>query len=161
MKRRNILDDARSAPSKESLEPHREAITLLRNKGYSWRDVAEFLAERGVNTDHTAVFRFVNRRGTMATVDPARPYNRVRKLVELLGGDMRWIAGGGPGGGKWKLAIGDKVTEVRIQDRSVNDLDRLYVAKVPNPKTWDDYDHDAPFLPDACWQFIRLFEREK
>lgn len=61
MKTEQILSDARSAPSKASLEAHREAILLLREKGYTWREISDFLAERGIHADHTKIYRFFNK----------------------------------------------------------------------------------------------------
>ncbi len=37
----------------------------------------------------------------------------------------------------------------------INDLDRLYVARVDNPKTWDDYERGAPLVEDAFWRLVR------
>ena len=48
---------AQSAPPKVDLQDYREAVVALREKGYSWREVADFLNERGVATDHTRLYR--------------------------------------------------------------------------------------------------------
>lgn len=56
-----LLRDALAAPDKGTLERHRQAILELRRKSYSWREIAEFLNQRGVTTDHTKVFRFITR----------------------------------------------------------------------------------------------------
>jgi tagatose-1,6-bisphosphate aldolase non-catalytic subunit AgaZ/GatZ len=61
-----ILKDALRAESHESLAEHRETIEVLRGKDYSWRDIAQFLVERGVETDHTKIFRFMKQRGRIA-----------------------------------------------------------------------------------------------
>src|SRR5688572_9861230 len=63
MKRQNVLRDAKSAPLKEGLEAHRQSILVLRDKGYTWREIATFLNERGVAADHTAVYRLIKGRG--------------------------------------------------------------------------------------------------
>ena len=55
--RDDILAEARAAPPKIRLEEYREAVEALRNKGYSWREIADFLTQRGVVTDHTRVYR--------------------------------------------------------------------------------------------------------
>ena len=52
-----ILDKALKAPAKSSLEEHLSTIRTLRRKKYSWREVADFLTEHGVPTDHSKVFR--------------------------------------------------------------------------------------------------------
>jgi hypothetical protein len=61
MTERDLLRDALAAPDKGKLERHRPAILELRRKSYSWREIAEFLNERGVTTDHTKVFRFITK----------------------------------------------------------------------------------------------------
>ena len=55
----DILNDAKSAKPRETLETYREAISVLREKGYSWREVADFLREHGVEADHTRLYRFM------------------------------------------------------------------------------------------------------
>ncbi len=61
MKLNNILEDAQSAPSKSSIEEHKEAILILRSKKFTWREIADFLVERGVQTDHTQVYRLISK----------------------------------------------------------------------------------------------------
>ncbi len=57
-----ILADAQAAPAKVQLEEYREVVETLRRKGYSWREVAEFLSQRGVATDHTRIYRHFGER---------------------------------------------------------------------------------------------------
>lgn len=57
MDKEQLLRDAQAAPAKPQLADHADAVRELRQKGYSWREVAEFLNERGVQTDHTRVYR--------------------------------------------------------------------------------------------------------
>ena len=57
MDSQQLLREALEAPIKVQLEDHREAVEALRAKGYSWREVADFLNERGVSTDHTRLYR--------------------------------------------------------------------------------------------------------
>ncbi len=54
-----LLNEALEKPAKESLATHAETIKTLREKNYSWRDIADFLNKNGVATDHTKVFRFM------------------------------------------------------------------------------------------------------
>lgn len=58
---KEVLKAAKSAPSKSPLNEHLETILTLRDKSYSWRDIAAFLTEHGVETDHSKIFRFVNK----------------------------------------------------------------------------------------------------
>jgi hypothetical protein len=55
----DLLAVARSAPPKDSLDAHLTAIVELRAKGYTWREIATFLTDNGVPTDHSKVFRLV------------------------------------------------------------------------------------------------------
>ena len=57
VRKKDILKEAKLAPDKRGLEAHRDAISVLRQKDYTWREIADFLNERGIETDHTKVFR--------------------------------------------------------------------------------------------------------
>ena len=57
MKAVELLAAAKAAPEKLNVEEYREVVLVLREKGYTWREVAEFLSERGVAIDHTRLFR--------------------------------------------------------------------------------------------------------
>ena len=65
---KEVLREAKAAPEAAGLEAHREAVLVLRRKGYSWRDIAAFLKVRGVATDHTKVFRLIKGRNAMTVV---------------------------------------------------------------------------------------------
>ncbi len=67
----SLLEDAKRAEPKQSLATQREAIQTLRDKDYTWREIAQFFNERGFDTDHTKLFRLMNRRErTPMTPDP-------------------------------------------------------------------------------------------
>jgi len=57
MDREELLAAAKAAPAKVRLEEYREVVQELRGKGFTWREVADFLTERGVPTDHSWVYR--------------------------------------------------------------------------------------------------------
>ncbi len=65
-----LLQDAKLAEPRESLREHQETIVTLRAKNYSWREIAEFLTKGGVETDHTKVFRFMQKRGSKKMKSP-------------------------------------------------------------------------------------------
>ncbi len=53
-----ILEAAENAQVKGvNLEEHIDAITVLRAKDYSWRDIAKFFNDKGINVDHTKISR--------------------------------------------------------------------------------------------------------
>jgi hypothetical protein len=84
----DILKAAQSAPSKDSLDAHLATIETLRDKGYTWREIAAFLTEHGVPTDHSKVFRLATKHErleseTAAFVVPAAAeYLRVLKTLD-------------------------------------------------------------------------------
>ena len=57
MNKDDILKAAQAAPSKANVEDYREIVVTLRDKGFTWRDIADFLKERGVEMDHTRLYR--------------------------------------------------------------------------------------------------------
>ena len=61
----NILDDAMKQPKKDTLLEHKSAIEVLREKGYTWREIAQFLTERGIETDHTKIYKLIQRSNKM------------------------------------------------------------------------------------------------
>lgn len=84
----DILEAAQNAPSKDSLEEHLPTIETLRGKGYTWREIAAFLTEHGVPTDHSKVFRLVTKHERLEsemaafTVPSADDYVRGLKALE-------------------------------------------------------------------------------
>jgi len=86
-----------------------------------------------------------------------RPYGQVRTLIESLGGRMKWMPGGGPGG-FWELTLGEYSTRVSLRDDRANALDRMYVPAVQNPQKIEDYppDSDAELVDDAPERLIQL-----
>lgn len=80
---KSILADAVGAPERADLAAHAEAIQTLRDKNWSWREIAEFLRERGVETDHTRLLRFMAKREIRWDVpDSGRYYDALRSLIE-------------------------------------------------------------------------------
>ena len=64
MDRDKILAAAKAAPNKVrlQLEEYREAVQELREKGFTWREIADFLNEQGLQTDYTRVYRTFGRK---------------------------------------------------------------------------------------------------
>lgn len=95
----------------------------------------------------------------MTTTDTIRPYEKVRALIERIGGSMTWRPMGS--GGDWVLDLYGKTAVVACRDQSVNPLDHFYVAKIATPRTWADYEPDAPLLEGAFWKLVDLVRSEK
>ena len=53
-----ILEIAKNADNKiTNIEEHMETIVLLRKKGFSWRDMADFFKNNGIEVEHTKLSR--------------------------------------------------------------------------------------------------------
>ena len=85
MNHEKILADAKAAPSKVILEEYREAVQELRQKGFTWREIADFLTERGVAIDHTRVYRMFEQQKKQRRTE-SRPVNIYR--ITYLGEQM-------------------------------------------------------------------------
>ena len=84
--------------------------------------------------------------------EPRRPYGQVQSLIESMGGNMKWLPGGG--GGSWELSLGEYTALVpvhSVENDPHNALDRLYVPAVSNPQKIGDYppDPDAELVDNA------------
>jgi hypothetical protein len=85
-------------------------------------------------------------------------YEKLQGFVKQIGGEITWHPMGR--GGDWHLNLHGKTAIVGCRDRTVNRLDHCYVPKVLSPKTWDDYDKDAPLAPDAFWKLVDIVHPE-
>ncbi len=88
-------------------------------------------------------------------------YEAVYRLIKTTApqGGMRWRSGGSGGGGVWVLKLKGKTAEVPVHGREKNRLDELYVPKVDDPRSWDDYDHAGTLKKDAPNRLLALFPR--
>ncbi len=53
----DLLEVAQREPDHLDLAEYREVIAKLRAKGFTFREIAEWLSERNVDADHNAVYR--------------------------------------------------------------------------------------------------------
>lgn len=92
---KQIIADAKKAPRKDSLDAYSEAISVLRDKGYSWRDISEFLAERGMQADHTKIYRHHTKtnkmKGKTMSVITSEQYQEGLKTVSLSDPQMEML----------------------------------------------------------------------
>jgi len=56
-----LLREAEEEPNYRDLSEYCPVIATLRGKGFSYREIAEWLSERGVELDHNAVYRLHTR----------------------------------------------------------------------------------------------------
>ena len=52
-----LFQQAEQEPDFRALSAYVDSIRMLRDKGFSYRDIAEWLSERGIEADHNAVYR--------------------------------------------------------------------------------------------------------
>jgi hypothetical protein len=87
----------------------------------------------------------------------SRAYGALRALVERLGGSMVYERGGYRHGA-WVIKLGEKSVIIEAGgDRSCPQLDRLYVPRVPAPRSWDDYSDEL--VPDAEARLLSMLGR--
>ena len=56
-----LLREAEEEPSYRDLREYVPVISTLRGKGFSYREISEWLCERGIDLDHNAVYRLYTR----------------------------------------------------------------------------------------------------
>src|SRR5436305_805177 len=52
-----LFREAEQEPDVRALSAYVDSIRMLRDKGFSYREIADWLSERGVDVDHNAVYR--------------------------------------------------------------------------------------------------------
>jgi hypothetical protein len=52
-----VFREAEQEPDFRTLSAYVDSIQTLRDKGFSYREIAKWLSERGVEADHNAVYR--------------------------------------------------------------------------------------------------------
>ena len=52
-----LFREAEQEPDFRTLSAYVDSIQMLREKGFSYREIAHWLSERGVDVDHNAVYR--------------------------------------------------------------------------------------------------------
>jgi hypothetical protein len=70
-----IFLEAEAEPDFRSLAQYKDSIRVLRNKRLSYREIAEWLSERGVSADHNSVYRVYTK--SLSDYDAALEAQRV------------------------------------------------------------------------------------
>ena len=80
-----LLAEAEEEANLDFLEEYVQVIGTLRNKGFSYRDIASWLAKRGVEADHNAIYRVYmkNLTRTEAMVEGERGRTESLKKLHL------------------------------------------------------------------------------
>jgi hypothetical protein len=86
--------EAEKEPSRRGLEDYSEAIRVLKeDKGFSFREIAAWLQQRGLNTDHNAVWRAYSKATPSDQLGESNERNERYELKTAHGGAMPWIEG--------------------------------------------------------------------
>lgn len=80
-----ILEAARRAPKRLSAGNYLEAVQELRAKNWSWREIASFLREQGVETDHSKLIRLVAKAEGRWRVPDAKAYGKALAALRSRG----------------------------------------------------------------------------
>lgn len=128
-----LLQEAKSEPRERDLSLYAETIWELRRKNKSYRQIAAFLNERGITTDHMAVYRFV------AADNPLWGYLDGRFLV----GDIEYEARRGRPVRPFNCGLFVKI-EKRLR------LVPLQLA-LGRISTWCEAQFSLSAVPNHCW----------
>jgi len=78
-----FLEEAKNEPKRKLLTDHIQTITVLRNeKRFTFRAIAEWLTARGIETDHSAVYRAYLAAIPEEQRDPREPWDDEIDLPE-------------------------------------------------------------------------------
>lgn len=149
----DILNEVKNLPKKDSLSNHKESINIMRNKGYTWREIAKFFNDRGIETDHTKIYKLIKRSKKM---NESRVYDKLITIVENNGGTMEKEIRGVKGV-IWHISLNGKTLSFDSKGEGhIPELDGLYIPRVVNPKSWDDYKDEL--LEDAEKALVGMFK---
>jgi len=89
----DILKIALKAPDKDELVQHLATVCALRDKNYSWREIADFLGEHGIQAEHTKLFRLHTKYRSLAmNVPDSQTYQVGLKAIKLTAAQTRMLA---------------------------------------------------------------------
>ncbi len=78
-----LLCEAEQEPDLNRLEKYIRVINELRKKGFSFREIAEWLSERDVETDHNAVYRVYTKNLTRYEAMAEEEREEAERLKEM------------------------------------------------------------------------------
>jgi hypothetical protein len=128
-----LLQQAKNEPEKRDLTLYTETVWELKRKGKSYRQIAEFLNERGVLTDHMAVYRLI------AADNPLLGYDDGRLLI----GDVEYEARKGRPLRPFSAGL------------FVNIEKRMQILPIQRElgvcSTWCEAQFELDSVPNHCW----------
>ena len=89
---RKLQVEARMEPRRRGLEDYHEVIRVLREeKGFSLREIAAWLQDRGLQVDHNAVWRTYSKDGRGGEVASTLERNERNEQATSKEGAMPWL----------------------------------------------------------------------
>jgi hypothetical protein len=89
-----LRTEAQREPSRRGLEDYLETIQLLKEeKGFSFREIASWLQQRGLETDHNAVWRAYSKTIPEPTTSQDYERNERYERKAIHSGAMPWLEG--------------------------------------------------------------------
>jgi hypothetical protein len=86
--------EAEKEPSRRGLEDYSGAIRVLKeDKGFSFREIAAWLQQRGLNTDHNAVWRAYSKTNPSGQLGETNELSEQYERKTAHGGAMPWLEG--------------------------------------------------------------------
>jgi hypothetical protein len=84
--------EAEKESPRRGLEDYSEAIRVLKeDKGFSFREIATWLQQRGLNTDHNAVWRAYSKTNPSSQLGETNERNEQDEQRAAHGGAMPWL----------------------------------------------------------------------
>ena len=89
-----LRSEAEMEPSRRGLEDYFQAIRVLKeDKGFSFREIAAWLQQRGLNADHNAVWRAYSKASSSNHTPSNIERNERYERAPANGGAMPWLEG--------------------------------------------------------------------
>lgn len=87
-----ILKAALSEPDRDPLKQHLGTVFALREKSFSWREIADFLGKHGVKAEHTKLLRlYTKHRSLTMNVPSAHAYEKGLTAINISKDQMSML----------------------------------------------------------------------
>jgi hypothetical protein len=80
----DLLEEAEQEPNHLDLDEYWQVIAKLREKGLTFREISDWLAERNVHADHNAVYRVYTKHVSPDQVESEEREHRADKLMREI-----------------------------------------------------------------------------
>ncbi len=80
----DLLEEAEQEPNHLDLDEYWQVIAKLREKGLTFREIADWLAERNVDADHNAIYRVYTKHLSSDQAEPKEREHGGARLVKEI-----------------------------------------------------------------------------